>query len=105
MTPRCNICGRYAKIVDVAIPFGNSNSVEPPDEIWFCATCARKCEEEAVEMGHPPMFWRKPDWSFRVADKLGYVEVASKGCAWTTWAKADAIPEGYSIVERESQNG
>lgn len=100
MTPKCSICGKFCKIVDIGIPFGNCNDLEPPDEILFCQECVDREKAYHLEKKWMPNFWLKPNWVLDLAQELGYIEVAYKGCAWSFWHKRDeSLKENMVIVQ------
>jgi len=101
MTLKCSICGRFAKIVDVCVPFGTYEDVEPPDAVLFCQNCIDKLKKQYLTMKYVPNYWIKPDWTYEIAKQLGYIEIQYKGCAWSFWRKKDQQLEyNMIIVER-----
>lgn len=49
---RCDICGRFINhVADIGCMYGNSESVDPPDDTFFCDRCAEKEMQEAIT--HP----------------------------------------------------
>jgi hypothetical protein len=84
---RCNICGKFAKIVDSYTPFGYSEDSEPPDNVYMCQKCV---DEDIVfwkKIGCMPSHWYKAQYEEQLAKELGYVWVVESGNAWGTWMK------------------
>jgi len=64
---RCSRCGRFCKIHDVGVPWGDSYSIDPPDEEIFCKDCADSEFYEAISTNRLIYcWWVKPAW-FRAA--------------------------------------
>jgi hypothetical protein len=84
---RCNVCGKFAKIVDTYAPFGNSADVEPPDDVNMCQKCV---DEDVVfykKAGFMPSHWHKAKFEEELAKELGYTWYVENGNAWGTWTK------------------
>ena len=95
---RCGECGRFmAGVADSSTPFGDCTMSEPPDDEYYCAPCALRLEEEAVQRDYLPDNWIPAAWERRAAQRLGLVRVGPKGAAWAHWSPPDRIPEGYEM--------
>lgn len=100
--PHCSYCGRFCKVADTSAPF-TTGYVEPDVDYW-CESCAKKAEELAVQKGHVPQYWIKPNWSRRAAKRLGWVEIVCGNDSWTTWLKGtDPVQPGWRIVNEENK--
>jgi hypothetical protein len=93
---RCTICGRFVPYgSDSATDFGNSYDVEPPDEYFYCTTCAGNEEGRAITTGSLPAHWVAADWERRAAKALGLVRAGPKLAAWGHWYARERVPDGY----------
>lgn len=95
---KCTICGRFVPYgSDYAVSFGNSNDVEPPDEDFYCATCAENEERRALKTGSLPAHWVPAAWECRAAEALGFVRAGPNLAAWGHWYPPDKLPDGYVV--------
>lgn len=102
-TPNCCYCGQFINSADydVEMPFGNSNSLEPPDEDFFCSRCSKKQEEYLVEK------YKNSDSMFlncvfskaelRAVKRLGMVVAGPRLAAWAESFKPECVPPNYKI--------
>ena len=61
---------------------------EPPDPEFYCAVCAGNEETRAVNRGFIGNDWRKANWQYRAAKRIGLVARApGPMTAWTEWVK------------------
>ena len=84
---KCDICGKFAKIVDQYTDWGDSTMVEPPDEIGMCKKCVDAEYAYYLKAGYMPARWRKADYETKLAKILGYELYTPEGCAWSVWNK------------------
>lgn len=97
---KCTVCGRFCKPADSGIPFGNSYSTEPPDEEYYCQRCVEDKIKYYVEHKRVPLFWLKPNWTLKIAEILGYVQISPEHAAWSVWHKKEIpLPEGYRVLK------
>ena len=98
---RCTVCGRFCKSTcDSGTPYGNSLDTEPPEDEYWCDSCAKKEEDHYVKEGRVPDYWIQPKWVRKAAKSLGFVEVHTEGDTWTSWYNPKLpLPFGYSIVK------
>jgi len=100
MRANCCICGHFVENdADYSVPFGSVRDTEPPDEMFYCASCAEGQEEFWVKRGGlAPCDWIPSKWQRRVAERLGRVYAGPKGAAWGMFMAPDEIPEDWGIM-------
>jgi hypothetical protein len=100
MTVRCIACGRFCTPADQAVPWGRSYDTEPPEEVFWCASCAKEAEEWAVAQGYiPDAYWQRPAWAFRAAKRLNLVLAGSRfSTGQDRWCKPEDVPADLQIV-------
>jgi hypothetical protein len=103
---RCAVCGRFVPYgSDYATDFGDSSDSEPPDDHFYCATCANDEERRAIVTGRLPTHWIPAAWERRAAEALGYVRAGPNLAAWGHWYPPDKLPEGYVAQTQRPANG
>ena len=112
MTPQCDGCRRFMRPYDVHTPFGNSEMMEPPDEVWLCRRCSDDWTERLVAeyKDAPRMYlnWRFSDAEVRAVKRCGMVICGEGRAGWACAFKPEAIPEGWhewDLSERRIEHG
>jgi len=93
---KCCICSRFCKWdCDSSTDFGSCVDIEPPDPKYYCDKCTKEQEEKYLELNYVPDCWIKSKWQRRIAKEMGFIEIKSKGAAWTSWHKNGVpLPDG-----------
>lgn len=101
--PKCHMCGRFCKAEECSVPFGGAADLEPPDDEFYCSSCAKREEEHAVKTGRVPSPWIKAPWMYRAAKRLGMRQAGPEGAAWSVFVWPDApLEEGWQFLEDAS---
>ena len=96
MNERCSVCGRFCRPIDQSCPFGTYDSLDPPQEEYYCEQCALKEKEYYISRGWLPSNWRKANWEYEVAQVLDFILITLPGAAWSVWHKgSEQLPDGW----------
>ncbi len=87
---RCDICGKFAKIVDWYAPFGGSQDEDPPSDVLMCQKCVDKEIDYCRKTKSMPYHWCPAKFENGLAKELGFEWFVLDGCAWGRWRKITA---------------
>jgi hypothetical protein len=103
MDDECGHCGKRCKVVDVYTPFGHSEMMKPPDDVYLCQVCANRLYESTLKSmrgkKRAALHWRASEAERRAAKEAGMIFAGPPMAAWCEAFARDSVPDGWKVWE------